>query len=240
MKLKKIAMAALFALIAALAFAFAACGDGTPAENGGNGSDLDPSITETETPSKYTMQAEYIDLDGVKGSGLSNSAEGVAMITGNGTDAEKEKGWGEGYYVSQMHAAGCRLDFVFTARSAQTTSISVRLSSELGQLTFTPQDLAFMLNDKELPYTTLVVKGAQTSTPDLTAAVFNDYTITTSVMLEKGENTFSIMVRQNSLRGDGNVAGPMVDSVTFTTKAVLEWTDHKDNISRRDNSESDM
>ena len=160
--------------------------------------------------------------------------------TGNGTDAEKEKGWGEGYYVSQMHAAGCRLDFVFTARSAQTTSISVRLSSELGQLTFTPQDLAFMLNDKELPYTTLVVKGAQTSTPDLTAAVFNDYTITTSVMLEKGENTFSIMVRQNSLRGDGNVAGPMVDSVTFTTKAVLEWTDHKDNISRRDNSESDM
>ena len=92
MKLKKIAMAALFALIAALTFAFAACGDGAPAENGGNGSDLDPSITETETPSKYTMQAEYIDLDGVKGSGLSNSAEGVAMITGNGTDAEKEKG----------------------------------------------------------------------------------------------------------------------------------------------------
>ena len=239
---KKLSAAIALALALAFLIAFAAC-EGGEEEN--TGPVVDPTVTVTETPQTYTMQAEYIDLSGVVGSGLSNAAAGVAMITGNGTQEEKDKGWGEGYYVSQMHAANCRLDFVFTARAeAGVDKISVRLSSELGKLTFTPSSLAFFLNGTELQYSVITVTGADTATPDLTAAVFADYTIPvpSGTKFTEGENTFSILVRENSLRGGGNgsTAGPMVDSVSFTTKAVLTWTDHKDNIEKRDDPSSDL
>ena len=109
---------------------------------------------------------------------------------------------------------------------------------------FTPSSLAFFLNGTELQYSVITVTGADTATPDLTAAVFADYTIPvpSGTKFTEGENTFSILVRENSLRGGGNgsTAGPMVDSVSFTTKAVLTWTDHKDNIAKRDDPSSDL
>lgn len=194
--------------------AFAACG--------GEG-DTRPGGMNT-----YVMEAEYINLDGIQGAGLSNQAKGVNMIYGNGTAAEKELGWSNGYYVGFTYAAGITLNFTFTADNAESATIILRLGSEIGDLMLTPSDVAVKLNGEDINYASMQVA----TSPSMAEMSFTDKTVTSSALLQKGENTLSIMILENTLHG-GQPGGPMVDCVKITTKAGLTWTDKTDNPDRR-------
>ncbi len=236
MKLKKLACVALAALTFGLTGMLAAC------DNGDDGGVVipppdEPAATVTDKAQTYVMEAEYIDLTGVVGSMISGSAKGVGMIYGGGTDADRNKGWSEGYYIAGMHAVDCKLDFVFNSGAAERTTIAVRLSSEVGTMNVTPDSLSFKLNGEEVRYGMLAITGG--APQDLSLATFNDYTVSANITLKGGENTFSITVKQNNIGGT-DTRGPLVDCVKFTTKSVLTWTDRKDNITKRDNPDADL
>ncbi|MDD2575791.1 MAG: hypothetical protein PHD47_04930 [Acholeplasmataceae bacterium] len=197
-----------------------ACGPST------NGND-DPDKGEIQT---YIMEAEYVDLSDVKGGGHSNEASGVDVIYGDGTEAEKEAGWSNGYFVAFTHKEGVQLTFVFNASEAATgATIVLRLGSEMGELTFSPSSFSVNLNGEEIDYGNVTIAS---NSPSLGEMVFYDKTITTTATLVEGENILTLTVLANELAG-GTTAGPIIDCVKITTNVELEWTELIDNPDRR-------
>lgn len=177
----------------------------------------------------YTMEAEYTDLTGVYGGGHSAEATGVDMIYGDGTDAQKEMGWSSGYFVAFTHKEGVKLTFRFESSAAvSNATIELRVGSEMGELTFTPQSFEISLNGETIDYGNMTVANS----PVLGEMKFYDKTISNSAALKKGENILTLTVLANELAG-GTTAGPIIDCVKITTSATLKWNDKTDNPANR-------
>lgn len=195
---------------------FVACGP----DDGGDGKDQAGVKT-------YTMEAEYIDLEGLIGAGESNEAIGVNMIIGQGSDDDKAKGWSNGYFIANTYVADLAFNFVFNSDVAATATIILRLGSEIGNITLTPSSFAVNVNGTAVEYGSIYVSGSQ-----MDAMSFTDKTVTSNVSLIAGKNTISLVVLANTLFG-GQTGGPMIDCVKIKTTANLTWTDKTDNTSRR-------
>lgn len=191
-----------------LILCFAACGDNTETDGG---------------VKNYTMETEYINLDGMLGSAHSAETAGVNMIIGEGTDEEKARGWSNGYYVGYTYAANLTFNFVFTSDAAETAAITLRLGSEIGDITLGPSEMSVKLNGTEISYNRIFIEGS--TVEDLK---FWDKTLTTDARLTAGENTLSVTMLDNKLFG-GQMGGPMFDCVKIKTKATLNWTDKTGN-----------
>jgi hypothetical protein len=114
-----------------------ACNKPDKNNNGGNNAGI----------KRYTMEAEYINLDGISGGGHSSEASGVDMIYGDGTDDQKAKGWSNGYFVAFTHREGVEFEFIFNSAEAATgVTIVLRVGSEMGALTFSPSSFSINLN----------------------------------------------------------------------------------------------
>ncbi len=180
----------------------------------------------------YVMEAEYIDLSDVSGAGLSDSKSGVAVIYGDGTQAQKDLGWSEGYYVSSSYSTDFQLTFVFTCDKAATGTIVLRLGSEIGNINMSSNDFEVKLNGNAITYSNMYISGAG----DLASVVFSDKTLTTEASFVEGENTITLHTLPNSLRGtggNGSLGGPMIDCIKITTDAKVTFTEHKDNPDQR-------
>lgn len=220
MKSKKFLTLAVSAMALASVFAFAGC---APVEENPNV----PSAGKTE----YVMEAEYIDLHDVSGAGISSNQAGLQMIYGGGTQAEKDLGWSNGYYVGFTHTSQCVLTFKFTADKADDAAILVfRLGSELSKMTMTPSDVSITLNGKVMPYGSFVING---SNGQMNEVKFKDYTVSSKASLVAGENTVTLEVKDNNLRGNG-VGGPMVDCLKVTSSATLTFEAHETNLTEKD------
>lgn len=207
--MKKLIGAVLCIAMLVAVFSFAACGE----ESGGKNT--------------LVIEAEYVNLDDVKGSGLSNDQSGVNMIYGKGTQEEKDKGWSNGYYIGYTYTSECSIDFVFTADSAATASIIVRLGSELGNLTLTPDNVQISLNGKAINYGSVYVEGSD----GMDNMKFSDKTVSASETLVAGENVVNIKILPNDLRGNGT-GGPTIDYVKIESDAKLSYNPKTDNPSR--------
>jgi lipoprotein len=224
MKCRKILGMLLAVAVIGSAAALAACGGG--GGNGGGGSQT------------YTFEAEYIDLDNVSGAGTSIDKSGVDMIYGDGTQAQKDLGWSNGYYVGYTYSVNQPLNFVFESDGAATATIILRLGSELGDLNLTPDIYSVKLNGKEIPYTSIYVQGTS-GMGAMAEMKFSDKTVTNSATLKEGKNVISLTVLSNTLNpgsdGAGRTGGPVVDCIKVQTSANLTWSPKTDNIERRDN-----
>ena len=184
--------------------------------------------------STYTLEAEYIDLDDIQGAGESSSQGGVQMIYGNG-DSDKSKGWSEGYYVGYTYVANLKLDFVFQSDADAKATIVLRLGSELGNLLLTPDLFEVQLNGETVPYSSLSLNGG-TSLEDMK---FYDLVVNTNATVKAGENTLSLIVRDNKLVAGERVGAPCIDCVKITTSANITWNPKTDNPANRGNTDLD-
>lgn len=182
----------------------------------------------------YTFEAEYIDLSDVQGAGESSSQGGVQMIYGNG-ESDKSKGWSEGYYVGYTYVANLKLDFNFESDADAKATVVLRLGSELGNLMLTPDLFEVQLNGETVPYASLSLNGG-TSLEDMK---FYDLVVNTNANVKAGENTLSLIVRDNKLVAGERVGAPCIDCVKITTSANLTWTPKTDNPENRGNTDLD-
>ena len=182
----------------------------------------------------YTFEAEYIDLSGVQGAGESSSQGGVQMIYGNG-ESDKSKGWSEGYYVAYTYVANLKLDFNFNSDADAKATVIVRLGSELGNLMLTTDLFEVQLNGETVPYSSLSLNGGTS----LENIKFYDLVVNTNANVKAGENTLSLIVRDNKLVAGERVGAPCVDCVKITTSANLTWTPKLDNPENRGNTDLD-
>lgn len=195
--------------------AFVACAEDNDGNAGGGGQRT------------YVMEAEYINLEDKVGAGISNEAWGVNMIAGEGTEADKAKGWSNGYFIWCTYSPNLQFDFVFTSDKAEKAQIILRLGSEIGNITLTPQNFAVKLNGVAINYNSMVIEGS-----DIATLKFVDKTVATTAQLVEGENTISLVILENDLL-NGQTGGPMIDCVKIKTKATLTWTDITDNPGNR-------
>ena len=168
---------------------------------------------------QYVLEAEYIDLSDVQGAGESSSQGGVQMIFGNG-ESDVSKGWSNGYYVAYTYVADLSLDFVFQSDADATATIVLRLGSELGNLLLTPDLFEVQLNGDIVPYASLSLTGGSS----LEDMKFYDLVVNTNAKVKTGENTLSLIVRDNKLVAGERVGAPCVDCVKISTTANITWS----------------
>jgi hypothetical protein len=229
--MKKLFKVLTFILCAVMLCGLAACGGGKNTDGGGKNTDnnTDPG-GDGNTPGgvqTYGMEAEYIDLDGVQGAGISSEAYGVSMIYGDGDQEDKDKGWSNGYYVGFTYAADLTLNFKFNAAAAGTATVMLRLGSELGNITLTPDNFAVKVNGAAVAYTNIFISNSSS----MEVMAFSDKTVAANAQLVAGENTISLVVLQNTLKNNSSTGGPTIDCIKIKTSSVLTWTDKTENIS---------
>lgn len=210
MKSKKILFAAL-AATCVLPFALAACGS-----DGGDGGGTEGGSNQT-----YVLEAEYVNLTGVQGAGISNSASGLDLL------AQSAKA-SNGYYIWQTYNDGCTLTFDFNAEREGTAQLSIAWCSPNGDVTVTRQIFGFILNGTEIAYTAKQLKGAPDSAPDFKEAV-----ISADVPVRQGANKLELVVHENTLGPASNpTLGPVIDYIKLTTKAGISWTPVTSNLDK--------
>ena len=226
--IKRLTGTLLLAVMLASVFAFTSCDviNGLfGGEKTGTGGSQKP-----DGPTSFVMEAEYVDFTGLVGGGHSNEQYEEMMIYGNGSDAEKELGWSNGYFVSATHKEGICLTFVFTAdKAVENATIVLRLGSEMGNLNFTPDDFEVSLNGEAIDYEPMYL----TSSARLEDMKFVDKTVTNEASIKEGENVLTLTVLANTLAG-GTTAGPIIDCVKITSGAKLEWNPLLDNPDKRE------
>ena len=239
---KRIVSLMLVALMLASALALTSCdvingiigggtqqGSGNNNNNNNNHNNNEPE-EEDNLPGSFIMEAEYVDFTGLVGGGHSNEQYEEMMIYGNGSDEEIAMGWSNGYFVSATHKEGICLTFVFTSdREVSNATIVLRLGSEMGNLTFSPDEFEIKLNGEVIDYNPMYINN----TPVLEEMKFVDKTITNTATLVEGENTLTLTVLANTLSG-GTTAGPIIDCVKITSSANLDWNPLLDNPDKRE------
>ena len=211
MKIKKtLAALAAAAVAVTMCAGLAACGNG-----GGGDTDIPEKPDKNPTGgSSITIEAEYIELENVSGAGISSNQSGIEMIYGTGEQEDKDKGWSNGYYVGYTYTKECVMEFVFESDKETTAQISIRLASELGDLTLTPREFEITLNGSTMNYGSWSVRD---SGGGMAGAVFNDYIVGQNAKIVKGENKLVVSVKDNTLYNDKSIGAPLIDCVKVKT-----------------------
>lgn len=162
------------------------------------------------------MEAEYIDLTGKVGAGYSGAANDEQMVQpGAVLNASNN------YYIGYTHCV-IVLEFKFiSSKAASNVKINIGLASELGNVTFTPNEFDVMLNGQAISYGKFEIRGGAS---EGSWGNFADFTVTNSAALVEGENTITLMVKPNTFLKGQSTGGPGIDYVKVTTDATLRWT----------------
>ena len=215
MKLKRLLTLAIVAMLALSTFAFVGCNEDKGDSTQGGGSQT------------YVMEAEYVDLDNVSGTGISSDQQGVNMIYGSGTE-EQKKMWSNGYFVGYTYTSKCKITFKFNSDKAANATFVLALGSEIGDITLNPDNFRIELNGTQVNYSAIKVNNSA----DISKMAFKDCTVAT-VMLKEGENEFTLSVLPNKLLQGSKDGGPCIDCLKIKTTAKVTFTEKTDNPSKR-------
>lgn len=165
------------------------------------------------------MEAELTNLDGLQGSGWSGGASGANMIQ-MFPDASNMRA------VGYTYMDGLTFTFRFDSdKQVSDVSLYVSLSSEIGTVTFNPSNLGILLNGTEINYADMTVTG----TTNVVSA-FKEYTVSSGLTLNEGENVVQLVIRDNLLIGGERIGGPIIDCIRVQTSANLTWQPYSYNI----------
>lgn len=225
--LKKIAVAAgVFVGILCLGILGACAGTSESASEsasaGGNTASPAESNSEDETgggAKAYTFEAEYVDLSGVVGQGISGANAGIGMIH-EGSKASN------GYYLTDMYRTGCSVSFVITSDQEATATMKLSLGNAFAQMRLSDVFDITVNGNAVAQKSSLRVAADDVASP---GTEFAEYTISTSVTLSAGENTVTFTVKENDYCNGGSGA-PEFDAMILTTEATLTWSPLESNL----------
>lgn len=201
----------------------ASCG-GNPENTKETVKPVDPVPTESVDPNttveakNFTFEAEYTNLDGVFGGGISGAQAGTGMIV-DAPEASNQLA------VGYLHKKGVKLTFKITAAEDCSAKMVLTLGNELGAMKFNSTTYKISVNNNALNYKEFTVKknSLQVGTE------FLDYEISPDIQLTKGENIITFETGDNDYCNNGS-GGPIFDCLKLTTATDLTWIPLEDNI----------
>lgn len=175
----------------------------------------------------YTLEAEYTDLTGVLGAGISSGPSELELIHGDGTQAQKDLGWSEGYFIKDTYNTAFKLTFNLTADRAGTATLILRVGCEFaGGMTMDSSGFGVTVNGKEIAYSGVFIQG----TTEYENMKFYDKTISTKVELKEGANVIELSTHENTYNGGNSIGGPLIDCIKLKTASVITWTPKTENV----------
>ena len=193
----------------------------------------------------YTFEAEYTQFTNLPASdrtaengqkigyGYSNNVKGLQLIMAEGNSGANAS---NGHYVTSLYYNGAYLEFKITSNVEVTDAILVlRLSAEYYDMHLNEDNYLIMVNDEELPYGNIDVTGAITDMSSMNKRPFSNYTVSSTVHLNAGENIIRLQVNNDEKQGATgtmNAIAPMVDCIYVYTDAELTWQPLTGNINK--------
>ena len=217
-----------FALIA-LSFGLVSCGGDTSSVTTSSGKPEEesssvspepeqPSSTLPEGDQTYIFEAEYTNVLGLVGGGISGSASGINMVL---QSSNASNGW----YVGYLHKQGIALTFVIESSKAAKADLTLVLGTELGVMALNPEAYDISVNGTSLDYTDFTIRANSSQI----GTDFREYAITPEIDLVEGENTLVFTTGVNTYC-NGASGGPLFDAIKLTTDSTLTWTPIESNI----------
>jgi uncharacterized repeat protein (TIGR02543 family) len=175
----------------------------------------------------YTLEAEYIDLDGKMGFGFSVNLTGTDLIyPANGSQASN------GYYVSGMYYENAELEFDFNVdKDVDDAVITMRIQCEFDTKTFNPDTYTVEINGVALDYEEITIEGLEEDTRSDVRRPFINVQMNDRAVLNKGPNVLKLITTNNVYHGNTRQAdAPMLDCVYVATDAKLTWSPKVSNL----------
>ena len=182
---------------------------------------------------EYVFEAENTDLTGKNYPGLSGSAPEKAMVQNFTTNIRGEElNASGGRYIGYQTTIGANITFrIVSDMEVDDAKIVLRLSKELGDYTFTPDNYTVELNADPLQFepiafTDVPSQAAADDVKNCYALPFDDFVIAENVHLKEGVNTINCIVLNSDPIAGTTIEsnGPLIDCIKITTTAVLDWS----------------
>lgn len=175
----------------------------------------------------YTLEAEYVNLDGKMGFGFSVNLTGTDMIyPDRGTHASN------GYYVSGLYYENAEIEFDFNVDKAVADAVVImRIQCEFDTKTFSPETYTVTVNGVALDYEAITIEGLEEDTRSDVRRPFIDVEFNDRASLKKGANVIKMITTNKIVHGNTRQAdAPMIDCVYVCTDAGLTWSPRTDNL----------
>ncbi len=162
---------------------------------------------------EYLFEAEYTELEGLEGLGVSGSPTGLGLVAENAKASN-------GYFVGNLGTAS-PITFIINSDSDAVATLKMVVGSNiLGNCTWNPTTLKIIVNGTEIDY-----KEFTTDNGDDPMDQNNFKTKKIGdINLVAGENTIVIVAGDNTYRSNLPSA-PSIDAIKLITTAALEMVE---------------
>lgn len=201
--MKKMKMAAIFGMAAITAMSM------------GTAAIAEEKETEEEG---YVFEAEYTELEGLEGLGVSGSPSGLGLVA-ESADASNE------FYLGNL-GVDSPITFVITADQDTTAELKITVGSNiLGSCKWDPESYIITVNGEELEYEEFATENGMDMNNQQN---FKEVEIG-EIELKEGENEIVFVAGENTYRANMPSA-PSLDCIRLITDAELSMEELVENI----------
>lgn len=166
----------------------------------------------------FVFEAEHTDLTQIQGAGKSNALEGTAVITYD----KFEAGASGNYFVGYLYIRNNTVTFkVHSDKAVSGVKFTLRATAESGIESIDANDLKISVNGTDVQYRTLSFNGVKAGFFSMDSdglRAFSDYTISTGIDLQEGDNEITFTVVSDSVvDGTATARAPIMDCIVLTT-----------------------
>ncbi len=162
---------------------------------------------------EYVFEAEYTELEGLEGLGVSGSPTGLGLVTENGKASN-------GYFVGNLGTAS-PITFVIVSDADAVATLKLIVGSNiLGNCAWNPTTLKILVNGEAIEYNEFTTDNGD---DPMDQNNFKTRKIG-DINLKAGENTIVIVAGDNTYRSNLPSA-PSIDAIKLTTSAALEMVE---------------
>ena len=132
-------------------------------------------------------------------------------------------------FVGYLYQRYNSLEFFINADEAvDNATLVVRMSAEMRDYTYNSGNFSISVNGESYDYGDIVFTHVPANSYNSVECLpFEDYTISTSVKLNKGMNLITLMTDNDDPMAGSTLlaAAPLIDCIKLTTTAVLTWSE---------------
>ena len=172
-----------------------------------------PVFAAVADDNEYQFEAEYTELEGLEGLGVSGSPTGIGLVS---ESAKAENG----YFVGNLGTSS-PITFIIKSDADAVATLKLRVGSNiLGNCAWNPTTLKIIVNGEEIQYDEFTTDNGDDPMDQ------NNFKVKKigEINLKAGENTIVIVAGENTYRSNLPSA-PSIDCIKLTTSANLEMVE---------------